>query len=329
MTGTLARTGAAGGQPSTGVELARESVERAAAFAGASRAAATRHAYGRDWALFEAWCREVGVEPLPADARAVASFLGWLAGRGLAPLTIGRRLAAIGWAHRQAGQQPPQKGTDAALILEVMAGIRRSREKLPTKKAAADADILRDVLRAIQDDDLRSVRDRAIIAFGMASALRRSEIVALRVSDVARVPEGMRVTVRRSKTDQEGKGATIAIPEGRRLRPVALLEAWLSRAMIEEGPLFRRLDRLGLSTMDQMSDRSVARVVKSRVEAAGYDPADFAGHSLRAGFLTAAARAGASIFKMREVSRHKSLDVLSGYVRDADLFRDHAGESFL
>nr|WP_256476214.1 site-specific integrase [Siccirubricoccus soli] len=210
-----------------------------------------------------------------------------------------------------------------------MAGIRRSRATPPTKKAAADADILRDVLRAIQGDDLRSVRDRALIAFGMASALRRSEIVALEVSDVARVPEGLRVAVRRSKADQEGKGETIAIPEGRRLRPVALLEDWMARAMVEDGPLFRRLDRLGMPTMDPMSDRAVARVVKARVEAAGYDPADFAGHSLRAGFLTAAARAGASIFKMREVSRHKSLDVLSGYVRDAELFRDHAGKDFL
>ena len=263
----------------------------------------------------------------------VAVFLAAEAEAGLAPLTIGRRLAAIGWMHRRAGLQPPQAREGAAAIVEVIAGIRRSHGVAPVKKHAADADVLRDILRAIAGDDLRSVRDRALLAFGMAGAFRRSELVALRLADVEWVKEGLRVTIRRAKTDQEGAGATIAIPEGRRLRPKTSLDAWVQQAGIADGFLFRRLIRgkAGEATVSAspMSDRAVARLVQARVLAAGYDPASFAGHSLRSGVLTAAARSGASIFKMREVSRHKSMQVLADYVRDAELFRDHAGDGFL
>lgn len=132
----------------------------------------------------------------------------------------------------------------------------------------------------------------------------------------------------RTKTDQDGSGQVIAIPDGRRIRPVQLLEAWLAQAGISEGLVFRRL-KGGAATDWPMSDRAVARVVQARAAAAGYDPGLFGGHSLRAGFITSGARAGASIFKLKEVSRHKSTDVLAGYVRDAQIFERHAGGAFL
>ena len=313
--------------------ITEEEVDAARRYADASRAASTQRAYASDWRRFSAWCAARALATLPADPRVVAVFLAAEAAAGSAPLTIGRRLAAIGWMHRRAGLQPPQKREGAAAILEVIAGIRRSHGIAPVKKHAADADVLRNVLRAIPGEDLRSVRDRALLAIGMAGAFRRSELVALQVSDVEWVKEGLRVTIRRGKTDQEGAGATIAIPEGRRLRPKALLDAWVQQGGVVDGFLFRRLIRgkAGEATVSAaaMSDRAVARLVQARVFAAGYDPASFAGHSLRSGFLTAAARSGASIFKMREVSRHKSMQVLADYVRDAELFRDHAGEGFL
>jgi len=311
--------------------LAHAEIATARRYADASRAASTRRAYASDWLRFSAWCLDRSLETLPADPRAVAVFLSAEAQAGSAPPTIGRRLAAIGWMHRRAGLQPPQAREGAAALLEVMAGIRRSHGIAPVRKHAADADVLRDVLRAITGDDLRSVRDRAVLAFGMAGALRRSELVALRLADIERVPEGLRVTLRRSKTDQDGAGATIAIPEGRRLRPKALLDAWLEQGGISDGYLFRRLTAgsAGVATASAMSDRAVARLMQARVVAAGYAAADYAGHSLRAGFLTAAARSGASVFKMREVSRHKSMQVLADYVRDAELFQNHAGEGFL
>ena len=304
-------------------------VERAKDYARSSRAASTRRVYESDWKHFSAWCLDRGVPTLPAPAAVVAVYLSTEKDRGLSPLTVGRKLAAIGWMHRNAGHQPPQKSEQGLAILSVMAGIRRAAHPAPVKKTAADADITRDILRAIPGDGLREVRDRAVIAFGMLSAMRRSELVAMRVEDIERRPEGMLVFVRRSKGDQEGKGETIPVPSGRRIRPVELLEAWLEAAGITEGFVFRRLTRCGTRARPEpMADQAVARIVQARAAAAGYDRTEYAGHSLRAGFLTSAARAGASIFKMKEVSRHKSLDVLAGYVRDAQAFTDHAGEDF-
>lgn len=298
-------------------------------YAAASRASSTRRVYASDWRRFTAWCAARQVEPLPADPRAVAVFLAAEAEAGSKPATVGRRLAAIGHHHRAAGFEPPQARAGADAIRDVLAGIRRSHGVKPVRKQAADGDAMRDMLRAITGDTPRAVRDRALLAIGMAAALRRSELVALTLADVALVPEGLRLTVRRSKTDQQGEGAEIAIPEGRRLQPKALLLAWVALAGFDAGPLFRKLTPQGRITAKPMSDRGVAIVVQARAAAAGYDPALFGGHSLRAGFLTEAARQGASIFKMREVSRHKSMEVLSDYVRSHELFRDHAGANFL
>ena len=303
-------------------------IDAAKGYAAASRAPGTRRAYAADWRGFLAWCEVRDATPLPADPRLVAVFLAAEAARGCAPSTIGRRLAAIGHAHLQHGHLPPQRAAGAAPLLEVLAGIRRSHGRPPARKQAADADVLRDLLRATPGDDLRSVRDRALLAIGMAGAFRRSELVALRLDQLTREARGLRVRFGQTKADQEGQGEEIAIPEGRRIRPVQLLDAWLAQGAITGGAVFRRL-KGGLATPDPMSDRAVARVVQARAAAAGYDPARFAGHSLRAGFITAGARAGASVFKLKEVSRHRSTDVLASYVRDAHLFEDHAGEGFL
>jgi integrase len=269
------------------------------------------------------------VQPLPADPGVVARFCADEAEAGRAPSTITRRLAAIGWAHKRAGHTPPQRADGSGAIAEVMAGIRRLRAAAPTQKAAADADVLRDMLRACTGEKLRAVRARAVLAIGFAGAFRRSELVALRVEDIRRDAEGIRVVIRRSKADQEGEGATVAIPHGDRLRPVAALDAWLAAARVAEGFVFRRIGRAGQVTDEPMSDRAVARLVQAVARAAGYDPALFGGHSLRAGFITSAARMGASIFKIQEISRHRSLQVLAGYVRDAQVYRDHAGSGFL
>lgn len=304
-------------------------IERAADYARASRSAATRRAYDSDWRIFLDWCDARGIESLPSRPVAVATFLSTQADSGIKPGTVRRRLAAIGYFHRQAGFDPPQAQAGAGAIQDVVAGITRENGARPTRKQPADADALRDMLRTITADDLRAVRDRAVLAIGMAAALRRSELVALTVDDVELLPEGLRLLIGRSKTDQTGEGYIVAIPEGRRIRPKALLLAWIEAAGHKGGPLFRRLTRGGALTSDPMSDRAVARLVQRCAAEAGFDPKQFAGHSLRSGFLTEAARQGASIFKMRDVSRHKSVQVLSDYVRDFEMFRDHAGEKFL
>ena len=310
------------------VALADDQVAAARRYADASRATSTRRKYEADFEAFGFWCREHGHDALPASPAVVAVYLSSLADTGLAPPTIARKLAAIGWVHRRAGQQPPHRLADGVVIADVLAGVRRSRVRPVAKKAAADGDVVRDVLRAINGRTLADVRDRAVIGFGMASALRRSELVALDVSDVVRKGTGIHVLIRSSKTDQEHRGETIAILNGRRIRPVALLDAWLSAAGITEGPLFRSLVN-GVVGRSALSPQKVRLIVRKRFAEAGYDADDYSAHSLRSGFLTSAAASGATIWKMRDVSRHKSIQVLSGYVRAAELLDDHAGKDFL
>lgn len=309
--------------------ILNEKIERAAAYARSARSAATRRAYESDWAIFTAWCAAHGLAALPASPDVVAVFASDQATAGLNPATIGRRVAAIGHHHRAAGHPAPTALPTAGRLAEVLAGIRAEHGGARQRKAPADAAALRNMLAAIEGDGLRAMRDRAILAIGMAAALRRSEIVALAVDHVGIVPEGLRLTIARSKTDQAGQGAIIAIPEGSRIRPKALLLAWMAAAGHRDGPLFRRLSRSDALTAAPMSDRAIARLVQQHAAAAGYDPTLFAGHSLRAGFLTEGAAQGATIFKLQEVSRHKSVQVLSDYVRNAELFKDHAGQRFL
>ena len=222
-------------------------VDSARRYRDASRAESTRAKYDADWAAFSCWCQERGHPALPAHPGAVAVYLSALADRHLAPSTVGRILAAIGHNHRLSGLVAPHKAEGGAVILDVLAGIRRSRHTPPARKAAADSYVPHAVLRAIEGNSLADVRDRALLAFGMASALRRSELVALTVADLERRPDGLRVRVVRSKTDQEGRGVVIAVPDGRRLNPVAHLDTWLARAGISDGPVFRSLvnGRLG------------------------------------------------------------------------------------
>ena len=310
-------------------EILNEKIERAAEYARAARSAATRRAYASDWAIFTAWCDAHGLQWLPATPEIVAVFVADQADAGFNPSTIGRRVAAIGHHHRASGHPAPTAMPTAGRLAEVLAGIRAEKGVAKRQKRPADAAALRNMLAAIEGDGLRAIRDRAVLAIGMAAALRRSELVALEVDHVGIVPKGLEILIARSKTDQQRVGAVVAIPEGSRIRPKALLLDWMAAAGHTEGPLFRRLTRLDALSDNAMSDRAVARLVQRYAAAAGYDPRHFAGHSLRSGFLTEGAGQGATIFKLQEVSRHKSVQVLSEYVRNAELFKDHAGERFL
>jgi site-specific recombinase XerD len=305
--------------------LTTAEIDAAMAFAEAEKSAATRKAYASDWADFAAWCHARGASPLPAHPGLVAAYLSDLAQAGRKASTIGRRAAAIAHRHKLAGLEPP---TSAEGVKAVLRGIRRTIGTAPDRKSPATADVLTAMLR-LCPNTLAGRRDRALLALGFAGAFRRSELVALEVEDLTEAPDGLRVRIRRSKTDQSGEGHEIAIPRGYRLRPIEAVQAWLAAAEIGSGPLFRPVLKGGRLQSAPLSAFSAAQIVKHYAVRAGLDPAAYSGHSLRAGFLTSAAEAGASVFKMMEVSRHKSVDVLRGYVRRADLFKEHAGAAFL
>ena len=305
--------------------LIEADMDAAAEYLVAEKAAATLRAYRTDFYIFAHYAAARGLAAMPATPQTVMGFLSAEARGGAKASTLGRRTAAIRYAHKRAGHEPP---TNAEAVKALMRGIRRTVGTAKTQKAPATADVLGEMLKHVPDT-LIGKRDRALLCLGFAGAFRRSELVALTVADLTDAPDGLRVLIRRSKTDQEGQGAEIAIPRGCRLRPVVAVQEWLAAAGITDGPIFRPVAKGGRVMAEALSDRGVADIVKRYAQRAGLDAASFAGHSLRAGFLTSAAESGASIFKMMEVSRHRSVDTLRGYVRRSDLFREHAGAAFL
>jgi len=298
-------------------------VEVAQSYARNARADATRRAYGAAWQDFAAWCDVQGMVALPASPSTVGLYLADRAStHKVASLRL--RLVAIRQAHVLAGHS---LDTRAREVREVMAGITRTHGTAPRKAEAATVDILRDAVRTLaKAPGLRPLRDRALLLVGFAAALRRSELVALDLADIAFTPDGMVLTIRRAKTDQEGQGAEIGIPHGRDALtcPVAALRAWLDAAGIHDGALFRAISKAGRVGADRLCDRAVALIVKAAVHAAGYDAVAYSGHSLRSGFATSAARAGVPEQHIMAQTRHKSLPVLRGYIRRGSLFRDNA-----
>jgi site-specific recombinase XerD len=309
---------------SPGLAIPPADAERARAYASAEKAAATRRAYGADFSIFRAWCEGRQLKPIPASPATVAGFLAHEASRNVRASTIGRRVAAIRYAHKLAGLDTP---TDDERVKATVRGIRRTLGTAKSKKAPATAEHLL-AMAANTGAGLKGVRDRALLLVGFAGAFRRSELVALDVSDIEETSDGMKITIRRSKTDQEGTGQVIAIPYGKITCPITALKEWIGVAGIQSGAIFRSVNRHGCVGA-RLTDQSVSDIVKEHAARLRLDPNQFAGHSLRAGFLTSAASRGASIFKMMDVSRHRSVDTLRGYVRDAELFKDHAGAGLL
>lgn len=313
-------------EPLNGELVASVSLPEAAnQFALNSTAASTQAAYRADWRAFTAWCSQHGYEPLPASPEAVARHLTQLALDGLAVASIGRRLAAVRYAHKLAELESP---TSHERVRTVLSGIRRTIGTAPIRKAPVTAERLTAMFKHLSPG-LIGVRDRALLALGFAGAFRRSELVALQVADLVEVPDGLRVLIRRSKTDKTGEGHEIAVPRGFRLRPVEAVQAWREAAQISEGPVFRHVRRGGQVGSAPLSGHAVAAVIKKMAERAGLDPLEFSGHSLRAGFVTSAVETNAPIMKIAEQTRHKSLDMLRVYSRRVDLFREHAGAGFL
>ena len=291
-------------------------------FAMGSRADNTKRAYTGNWRTFCDWCAERGVASLPTSPDTLSLYITDRAGSAKVA-TLQQALSSIAKAHKMAGHEDPRNEA----VRSVWEGIRRAKGIAPTRKAAAVTDEIK-LLVAATPDTLKGTRDRALILIGVAGAFRRSELVALDLADVDFAPEGARVTIRRSKTDQEGAGDTIGIPYGTNPEtcPVRSLMAWLKAAKIEEGALFRRINRHG-HLGERLTAQSVALVVKELAAAAGLAASRYAGHSLRAGLATSAAAAGVSLDVLMSQTRHKSTTVAMGYIRRANIFTRNAAAS--
>jgi integrase len=300
-----------------------------------SKSPATQRAYASDFGAFALWCHRYALSPLPAAPDTVALYLTALSAQEAAVATLRKRLVAISQAHKAAGHVPSP--TEAEAVRRTMSGIARTlgtrqRQVRPLRLAT-----LRAMLEAFPEHDLLALRDRAILLLGFASGMRRSELAALDVADLSPVAEGLDVTIRWSKTDQEGTGRTIGIPRGRHPEtcPVTAVQHWLDAAGISGGALFRamrpngrpgtaRQYEHGRAGAARLTPQGVARVVQRAAARIGLDSAEFAGHSLRAGFATEAAAQGASERAIMRQTGHRSVAMVRRYIRDGDRYRENA-----
>lgn len=290
-------------------------------YARAAKASSTLRAYAADWRHFVAWAGVHGLQALPASAETIALYLAALA-RTHKPATITRRLTSITKAHQALGMTSAATVSELA-VSETLKGIRRTlgvaqKAKMPL----LTADLLQ--VLAHLPSGLAGVRDRALLLAGYAGALRRSELAALDIKDVAWVDEGAVLTLRRSKTDQQGQGRQVALPRGAHAQtcPVRALRGWIEDAGLRDGALFRPADRHGRLRSGRLHGDAVGEIVKRALGRAGFEAGKYGGHSLRAGFATQAAKNGATAFDIMRQTGHRSVQTVSRYVREAQIFRD-------
>jgi len=318
--------------PQRAGEPDQQAAARLYSYLAAAHAPNTLRGYDADWAHFAAWCLRHHQTPLPAAAETVALYLVDLAdGQAQvdppepprAVATVARRLAGIGFVHREAGHPSP---ADHEGVRRTLRGIRRASSRAGAAPGKARP-LGTDEVRLLVGDLPATVagrRDRAAVLLGYALALRAGDLVALDVGDLAADPHGLRVRLPRGKSDQDGASTTLALVRGRRAAtcPVRAVEAWLAAGGHTDGPLLRAVDRAGTVGAGRMATSSVYRLLRRAGARAGLDLTDLSPHSLRRGHITTAAQAGAPERQIARTSRHVSLVVLRGYIDDAEVFND-------
>ena len=293
--------------------------ERMLKYLERSKSKNTKRAYENAWKDFLYHCEEIAhASALPASPQTVLSYLSLLGDLPIKVSTIEQRLAAIAFMHKMGNFEDP---TLHSVVRAVMSGIRRDRAERGETPRQAEP-ILREDLQAMVEklpDNLSGLRDRALLLLQWALARRQSEVTALDVRDVEMRTRRMKVIIRHSKTDQEGEGVIKEIEQLSEahadLCPVRAMREWLEKSGINEGPLFRKVDRNGIIGADRMNPRSVAYVIDRSVERIGLDPKLYSGHSPRSGFSTQADLDGRDINEIQNVTDHKSGDMVRRYLR--------------
>jgi integrase len=301
------------GSPNNGATLSPLLISKARDYIGNSKAANTMRAYAAHWRTFAAFCDRHGTQSLPATPVTVCAFLVEQAEQHRAA-TLSAKQAAIAYQHRAAKLPNP---CDSIEVREMMKGIRRTIGTAPRRKKAATLDIMRRMVKAVADDP-RGQMYRALLLVGFFGAFRRSELAAVRVEDVTFTDYGCRILVVKSKTDQEGEGKYKQLErlDDLAVCPVTALREWLQGSGITSGYVFRSRDMLTDRLNDApISGRHIARIVKDAAASIGEPVHDFAGHSLRAGFVTSAIAAGASEIDTMEQTGHTTPKMIAVYSR--------------
>jgi site-specific recombinase XerD len=291
-----------------------------------SKAANTVRAYKSDFEDFGLFCVKNGFQNLPSEPKIVSLYLTHLSTKDAKISTIKRRLVSIGVIHKMKGHY---LDTKHPVIVENLMGIKRRKGTIQKGKKPLLINNLKqiiDVINKEKEPDLKKLRNKAILLIGFSGGFRRNEIVSLDLEDIEFVFEGVKIRVKKSKTDQFGLGMTKGIPhfENSIYCPVATLRRWLNTSKIKDGPIFVRFSKGSKVTKRRLTDQSIALIIKDYLIKAGIDSRNYSGHSLRSGFATSAAESGAEERSIMAMTGHKSTEMVRRYIKEANLFKNNA-----
>ena len=291
-----------------------------------SKSTNTVRAYKSDFEDFTLFCVKNGFKNIPTEPKVVSLYLTFLSSKSVKTSTIKRRLVSIGVIHKMKGHY---LDTKHPVIVENFMGIKRLKGvSQKGKKPLLISDLKRiiDVINEQDEPDLKKLRNKALLLIGFAGGFRRSELTSLNFEDLDFVFEGVKVNIKRSKTDQFGEGFTKGIPyfENYLYCPVKNLRNWLNISKIKKGPIFVRFSKGASLTNIRLNDQSVALIIKEYLTKAGVDKNNYSGHSLRSGFATSAAEAGAEERSIMAMTGHKSTEMVRRYIKEANIFKNNA-----
>ena len=291
-----------------------------------SKAINTVRAYKSDFNDFGLFCAQNGFKSLPSEPKIVALYLTYLSTKDAKMSTLKRRLVSIGVIHKLKGHYLDTKHPS---IIENIMGIKRRKGSIQKSKKPLLISSLKVVIDAIDQQNkekIKKLRDRSLILIGFSGGFRRNEIVSLNYDDLDFVPEGLKIKIKRSKTDQFGEGAIKALPyfDNSHYCPVVSLKNWIDIAKINSGSLFRRFSKGSRLTEKRLTDQTVALLIKEYLQLAGIDNKNYSGHSLRSGFATSAAESGAEERSIMAMTGHKSSEMVRRYIKEAKLFKNNA-----
>ena len=291
-----------------------------------SKAKNTVRAYKSDFNDFGIFCAKNGFKSLPSEPKIVSLYLTHLSTKDIKMSTLKRRLVSIGVIHKLKGHYLDTKHPS---IIENIMGIKRRKGSIQKGKKPLLINHLKQIINVIdeqKDEIIKKQRDRSIILIGFSGGFRRNEIVSLNYDDLEFVPEGLKITLKRSKTDQFGEGTIKGLPffDNSKYCPVKSIQKWIELSKINSGPLFRRFTKSSNLFKDRLTDQTVALLIKKYLQLAGIDNKNYSGHSLRSGFATTAAEAGVEERSIMAMTGHKSTEMVRRYIKDANLFKNNA-----
>ena len=290
-----------------------------------SKANNTLRAYKSDFRDFGVFCSKHGFDSLPTEPKIVSLYLTHLSKTSKIS-TLRRRLVSISMIHKLKGHY---LDTKHPIIIENLMGIKRVKGSIQKGKKPILINHLKSIINVINEqeiDEIKKMRDKTIILVGFGGGFRRTELISIDHEDIEFVPEGVKINIKRSKTDQFGEGMIKGLPyfANEKYCPVINLKKWLESSNIKSGPIFRRFSKGSVLTNNRLTDQSVVLIIKSYLNLAGIENKNYSGHSLRSGFATVAAESGADERSIMAMTGHKTTQMVRRYIREANIFKNNA-----